>query len=79
MLVETNVARRVAIKIHGIGHGPAVHWIERELGAMPGVARAVVHPGNGVAHVTCSGPTTDVAMLGTLQRLGFRSDLAGSF
>jgi hypothetical protein len=79
MLVETKAARRVAIKIHGIGYGPAVQWIERELGAMPGVARATVHPGTGMAQVTCNGPTSEAAMLGTLQRLGFRADLAGTF
>ena len=79
MLVETKAGRRVAIKIHGIGYGPAVQWIERELGAMPGVTRAVVHPGNGMAHVTCGGDANDGALLGTLQRLGFRADLAGTF
>jgi hypothetical protein len=79
MLVETGAARRVAIKIHGIGYGPAVQWIERELGSMPGVDRATVHPGNGMAHVSCSGPASDNALLGTLLRLGFRADLAGSF
>jgi hypothetical protein len=76
MLVETKAARRVAIKIHGIGYGPAVQWIERELGSMPGVAGATVDPGSGMVRVTCAGPTSESALLGTLQRLGFRADLA---
>jgi hypothetical protein len=29
--------------------------------------------------VTCNGPTSEAAMLGTLRRLGFRADLAGTF
>jgi hypothetical protein len=77
MLLQTQTARRVAIKIHGIGYGPAVHWIERELGAMPGVERAIVNPANGVVQVSCSGPVSEASLLATLLRLGFRANLLG--
>ena len=75
MLATRNTTRIARLRVHELGHGPAVEAIALELAAVPGVRSAKVVAASAMAHVECHPDVGAGDLLEVLRGIGFSGEV----